>query len=175
MAGTKAAHVSNGFARLLWRVLSFVLFPIWWPLDKCLSLRSRAKLRRKVRTELSFLFDLHDGRFVPNQGLPRGADAPCVTVGVNGLLIQFLRARGDLFVRVASSADPSRWYDLILLVSVVEKSEELEYRSAMDMIEASRVLEPRIDRLKQAFSKGSGRDLAQEYAVAHRALMAKRV
>jgi len=135
----------------------------------------RVKLRREVRTELSFLFDSHDGSIMPNQGLPRGANAPCVTVGVDGLLIQFLRARGDLFIRVASSADPTRWYDLILLLNVVDKSEALEYRSAMDMREAARVLEPRIDRLKEAFSEGSRRDLSHEYEVAHRALMARRV
>jgi hypothetical protein len=164
--------IANYLIRPPLAVLGFILSPVWVLLglsDKQLALRNQKKLERDVRELLPFLFDEHRGRVVPNQGVPfpPGFDYAFVTVSVDNLLIRFCRGRGDVDIAVASGNASTGWHDLCLVLALLEKKNDPQRWSFVSLRHASRLLEPQMDRLKQAFAEDSGQDLRQRLANIH--------
>jgi hypothetical protein len=140
------------------------------PLDRHLARKGEAKLAQDVRNELGFLFKEHNGRIVPNQGVPfpRDFDYAFVTVAVENLFVRFCRGRGELDVHVASRSAPNELHELNLLLSVVLKKEDFKRSSISDLRGASRLLQPNISNLNQAFEGESAADLRKKLANASR-------
>lgn len=134
----------------------------WW-LDKSLARRHEKKLELDIHDALPFLFDEHHGYRVRNEGVPfpPGFDYAFVTIAVENLLIRFCKGRGELDVRIASKDAPNDWHELCLLLSLIEKKEDLQRWGIVDLWHASRLLQPQMDRLKRAFAGNPGQDLKQ--------------
>ena len=149
--------------------LGYLLSPVW-PLfglsDKQIALRHQRKLEQDVRNTLPFLFDEHHGQVVPTQGVrfPPGFDYAFVTVGVDCLLIRFCRGRGDVDIRIARKRAPTDWHDACLVAALLEKNDDPQRWNFVDLHQASRLLEPQMDRVKQAFADGSVQDLDRRLA-----------
>jgi hypothetical protein len=137
----------------------------WW-LDKSLARRRQTRLDQDIHDSLRFLFDQHRGCRVPNEGVPfpPGFDYAFVTVAVDNLLLRFCRGRGELDVRVASKNAPDDWHELCLLLNLIEKNEDLQRWGIVDLWQAARLLEPKMDGLKRAFAADPDRDLKQRLA-----------
>ena len=112
---------------------------------------------------MPFLFDQYHGHRVPNEGIPfpPGFDYAFITVAADNLLIRFCRGRGELDVRIASKDAPNDWHELCLLLSLIEKKEDLQRWDIVDLWRASSLLQPQMDRLKQAFAGSPGQELKQ--------------
>ena len=164
-------YVVNYLVRPPLVVLGFILSPVWFLFglsDKQLALRDQKKLEQEIRHSMPFLFDEHHGRIVPNQGVPfpPGFDYAFVTVAVDNLSIRFCRGRGELDIRIARTDAPNDLHDLALLVALMDRMGYPQSWRIGDLRQASRLLEPQMDRLKQAFGEGADRDLTQLLAEA---------
>ncbi len=149
--------------RLLRSTVSATYDLLFGWLDRRLARKNEAKLAEEIRNALPFLFNVHGGHIVPNQGVPfpPGFDYAFVTVAVDEIILRFCRGRGELYVHIASKLTPNELHELSLLLNLIEKKENLERTGVLDLRDASRLMEPHMDKLKEAFVERLGDDLRQ--------------
>jgi hypothetical protein len=151
-------------------VLGYLLEPAWALFglsNKQVALRNQRELEQDVRSSLSFLFDEQNGCVIPNRGVPfpPGFDYAFVTVAVDDVLFRFCRGRGDLDIRVAAKNAPNDLYDLSIVLALMETENSDPQRwNFATLPQASRLLRPKMDRLKHAFDGAAARDLKQRLA-----------
>jgi hypothetical protein len=120
--------------------------------DVQLSKTREENLAKEISSEMPFLFDRYRGKVVPDESVkyPRPFDYASVVVAVDDLRLRFFRGRGDLRVHVAQKEAPSEWYELHVLLSVIEGRAISE---PLLLIDVARLLESRLTNLEEAFSK----------------------
>lgn len=93
-------------------------------LDRRLARKHEARLANEIHDTLPFLFTIHGGKIVPNEGVPSlpGFDYAFVTVAVDHILIRFCRGRGELDVRIAPKDAPADLHELCLLLNLLESA-----------------------------------------------------
>jgi hypothetical protein len=140
------------------RVLIFVAGNIYRLLFGRLELRSsiqrEKQLALEIQRDLSFLFDEHSATIVPDERVkhPRPFDYAMVNVALDSFFLRFIRGRGELRVEVAPRRDPRNWSDLFTVLGMVDAQEQSGSKSLLSLEDAARVLKPRVDRLRAAFS-----------------------
>lgn len=142
--------------RSLLLLLGFIFKPIWLLLgllDRPLARRHERKLRLDIAEAMPRLFQEQHARIVPNEGVPfpPSFDYAFVTVEIENILVRFCRGRGELDVHVGSKARPGDFYELRLVLSLLDKQSEVERRGIVDVWHAAAVLESNIDLLRRAF------------------------
>jgi hypothetical protein len=151
-------------------VLGYLLEPVcalFGFSDKQIALRNQGKLEQDIRNSLSFLFDAENGRVVPNQGVPfpPAFDYAFVTVAVDDVIIRFCRGCGDLDIQVAPQNAPNDLHDLSVVLALMEtEGSDPQRWNFATLQQASRLLRPKMDRLKHAFEGGAAQDLKQRLA-----------
>jgi hypothetical protein len=162
-------HRASPPIRLLRSVVSATYDLLFGRLDRRLARKYEAKLAEEIHDALPFLFNVHRGRVVPNHGVPfpPGFDYAFVTVAVDDILVRFCRGRGDLDIRVAPKETPNEWHEVSLLLNLIENQDHLERSGVLDLRDASRLMEPHMDQLKEAFVERPGNDLRQRLAEVH--------
>ena len=152
--------------RLLRSTVSATNDLLFGRLERRLARKNEARLAGEIRDVLPFLFNVHAGHVVPNQGVPfpPSFDYAFVTVAVNDIQIRFCRGRGDLDVRIASRETPNEWHEVSLVLNLIEKKENLERTGVLDLRDAARLMESHMDKLREAFVERPGNDLRQRLA-----------
>jgi hypothetical protein len=134
------------------KIFGVVLGPAFASLNRHFARREMEKLEQDVRTELPFLFNEHEGHIVPTADVPfpPGFDYAFLTVEVGSLRIRFSRGRGELDVAVGAKGKPHDFYDLPLVLNLMDDGEEPDRRSVDDLRHASRLLRASLSRLEGA-------------------------
>jgi hypothetical protein len=75
-----------------------------------LAKKDDRKLEDEIRDHFSFLFTEKNAHFVRNESkIKRSFDLAVVEVAAQGLLLQFVRMRGDVSMAVRSARSPENW------------------------------------------------------------------
>ena len=127
--------------------------------------KAQAEFESKIRRDAAALFDKHGAVVVPNEGVPfpPSFDYAFVTVRADGVLIRFLRGRGEFNVAVASLERPHEWTELELLIPAIETPDDVRRKSVADAWVASQVLDRHWDVLKKALQSDSTRKVLQDF------------
>jgi hypothetical protein len=79
--------------------------------------RDRRRFIAEIERNFAYLFSIHPGRIVPQEGknLPRAFDYVAVTVEFQEIRIRIIRGRGELDAQVASITNPEGWQSFSLV------------------------------------------------------------
>ncbi len=123
-------------------------------LDVRASRQRESQLALEIQRDLSFLFNEHGAKVIQDASVryPRPFDYAIVNVALDSLFLRFIRGRGELRVQVAPRRDPHNWSELPVVLGVVDAQERFEPKLPWSLGEVAGVLEPRLSRLRQAFS-----------------------
>ncbi len=145
--------------RLPFRAFGFVvgnLFSLLYgPFYRRRNAEKKKQLEQEVQERLQFLFEEHNAHAIPNTEADNleGLNASVVTIGVEGLLLRFIRWREEFQVHVASECSPKDWHELSLVLSLIAPAEKIQRGAIHDFSELSHLLRSNMDRLKEVFSQ----------------------
>jgi hypothetical protein len=131
-----------GFA---FKVVYYALFS-WW-LTPWLRHKANRELVEEIERNLWFLIS------EPSAIRVLHAEWPTVEVFSGNLLFTILRWRGDTTVSVAPRHAPVQSYELGPLVAAFEGRHFSEQDIVNDLVDAARLLRPRLEALNAAFSE----------------------
>jgi hypothetical protein len=122
--------------------------------DKRLARRELARLEREIREQLSFLFSSYNGQIMPIKKISRlkDIDWPTVEVSLPGLLLKFVRWRGELQAYVTPEQTPNDWVELSLLLNLIDVPEKIDRRSDYKMSEVAGWLRSNLERINTVYS-----------------------
>jgi hypothetical protein len=122
--------------------------------DKKLARRAISQLEQEIHQQLSFLFSSHSAQMMPIEEIRslKDIDWPTITVSVGGLLLRFLRWRGELQVYVTSQKRPNDWVELSLLLSLIEVPRGVKRRPDYRMSEVAEWLRASLDTIIAIYS-----------------------
>jgi hypothetical protein len=118
----------------------------WW-LGPLLERKANRELVDDIKTNLDFLVS------DPNSIRVLSADWPTVEVSWSNLLLTVVRWRGDTNVSIAPRHAPVESYELGPLVAAFESRHFSERDIVNDLVDAAKLLRPRLQALNAAFSE----------------------
>jgi len=129
--------------------------------DLELSRTREEELEKEIRVQLPFLFEKYQGSVLLDETVkhPQPFDFASVVVSADNLLIRFFRGRGDLRVHLAQNRAPVDWYELHVVLSVIENRTISEPLFWTDI---ARLLELNMSGLKNAFSQSNYPELHRQ-------------
>jgi hypothetical protein len=84
----------------------------WW-LDERSDGKLEDNFKKDLRAKVPALFSEFNGKFVPNdRKYPRAFDYVVVSISVQGMVLRFIRGRGEFTVDVAPEASPTAWREV---------------------------------------------------------------
>jgi len=113
------------------------------------------QLAQGIRSNLPFLFSDYNAEIIPNGEditFPPPFDYAVVTVALSGLLVRFLRGRGELAVQLALRDAPKEWHELSLVLNVIDVPEEVKRGATYSLPDAARFLKTYLRQIQEAFS-----------------------
>lgn len=150
------------------RMLAFVAsqaysFLFGW-YDKRLARKQISNLEREIQEQLSFLFSGHKAQIMPIREIRRleDIDWPTVTVKIDGVLLKFLRWRGELQAYVTPEQTPNDWVELPLLLNLIDP-EGIRRRSVYSMSDVAAWLRLNLGRINAAYA-GQYAELKEQLA-----------
>ena len=134
--------------------------------DLKLSRTREEDFAKEIRAQVPFLFEKYQGSVVLDETVkhPRPFDYASVVVAVDNFLVRFFRGRGELRVHVAQNRAPFDWYELHVVLSVIESKTISEPLFWTDI---ARLLELHMSSLKDAFSQSNYPELQQQLSQAN--------
>lgn len=129
----------------VFKAVYFVVFS-WW-LNPWLEHKVERELVEDITRNLYFLISETSAI----RALP--AEWPTVEIPSGNLVFTIVRWRGDTTVSVAPKHDPLQAYELGPLVAAFERRHFSEHDIVNDLVDAARVLRPRLKALNAAFSE----------------------
>jgi len=131
-------------------VLAFKLFLGWW-LGPLLNRHYEKELRQKVRTDLYFLFQDFDGRFVRN--VRRDKSATIVTVETADLRVVISRHHGDYGIGVARRDRPENRESLdSILGAIYEREGSLHKPTYVNLADLGTLFREKFQQVQAALS-----------------------
>lgn len=121
----------------------------WW-LDPTTQRKNEASLKQDIQNSFPSLFTKCGGQFVPNPvEYPKAFDYVTVSVLAEGVLLEFIRGRGEVRLRVAPESKPSELRDLeevVRLSGRFQESAQLQKYSALRIF--ARFLETHFEQIR---------------------------
>ena len=118
----------------------------WW-LDPWLKRKADRQLLDDTKANLGFLVSESSSiRVLP-------ADWPTVEISWRNLLFTIVRWRGDTNVSIAPHHAPAEAYELGPLIAAIESRHFSERDIVDDLVDAAKLLRPRLQALNAAFSE----------------------
>lgn len=87
-----------------------------------------------------------------------------VTLLVDGILLRFIRGRGDLDVDVAAKSTPTEWHALSLRISALHTEDDIRRTSLNDLLDVARVLKPNLRRIEDVLSSAKYPEIKRRLA-----------
>lgn len=129
-------------------ILAYKLFLGWW-LTPVLNRHLEKKLREQVRTDLAFLFQNFDGRFVANDRTYKNETV--VTVDAADLRIRVGRHHGDFGISVAKRNSPESRESLASILEVIyEKEGSLRKPLFVNLAELGELFREKFNQIQTA-------------------------
>src|ERR1700722_13218869 len=139
-------------------VLAYRLFIGWW-LNPILNMQLERKLREQVRTDLWFLFDNFNGRFVPNER--RDKYATLVKVEAAELRVVISKHHGDYGISVARRDNPEIRENLESVLEAIYEREGARHRPQyINLAELGELFRKKFTEVQMALSKENYPDTA---------------
>jgi hypothetical protein len=155
-------------------LVGFVIGKLYWLLigwwyEKRVARSQERALLDSVMDKMRFLFSGHGARVVANGdvGALAKLGAAIVTVSAEGLRFRFIEHRGDRQVHVTSDNQPYKWYELSSVLNAIDPK-RYQRHSVTFFEDAARVLQERLDTLKEALSSDRRDSIERATAEAHR-------
>ncbi len=124
----------------------------WW-LDDWTFKGRQSRFEREIQRDYSWLFEKYGARIVPQKPYRQVLDYAQANVGVDNLIIQFVRGRREYHVNLAPAHAPHDWYDFGEAIDLVSESKgDSTGRTFYRMATFRPLFEANIDRLKHFFS-----------------------
>jgi hypothetical protein len=159
-----AQGITSKIVQLGLRVMSPILVPLFWVLEKSYSVvfghvdlrmsrEADKNLGDEILSKLRFLFDSFGGNLSDDETIkhPRPFDYALKIVTLHGFSLRFIRGRGELTVLIAPEFAPATWDDLATVLNLIDDRFEQRYFSTLDELAA--ILEPRMTCLQWALSE----------------------
>src|SRR5690349_10264692 len=93
--------------------------------DKRLAREENLRLQRDLERNLSYFLATRDAKVTPVKEIKslKDIDWPSITVRLDGVVLKFVRWRGELQVYVAPERMPNDWVELSLLLNLIDVPE----------------------------------------------------
>jgi len=132
-------------------ILAYKLFLGWW-LNPVLNKRLENKLREQVRTDLAFLFQDFDARFVANDRTYENEIV--VSVDTADLRIRVGQHHGDYGISVAKRESPENRESLTSILEVIYEKEGLLRKPLfVDLAELGKLFREKFNQIQTAVSR----------------------
>lgn len=142
------------------RALGFVVGNLYSLLfgwyDKRLAREQQRRLEQEVRNVLQFLFSEHHARMLPGKPVRRLADIgwPTVSLTAEGVILHLVRWRSELNASVAPAHAPQDSHELLLVLTLLDPESDIRRNWTLySPASVARLLEPRMDLIRKAFSE----------------------
>jgi len=110
-------------------------------------------MAKEIRRDIPFLFDEYAGRIIPDVSVKNPKPYESVIVAVDELLFRFVQGHGDLSLYVTSRRAPTDWNDIYLVFVALDEENPPPSKWILFWSDVTRLLRPRMDRLREAFSE----------------------